>query len=564
MVPIMKPKSYSTRTFQGDTLLDHLLHHRGVTPETRDNFLNPSYDLGLNDPFLLSDMQKAVDRIDTAISKNEKIMIFSDYDADGIPGAVVLSDFFKMICYDNVGVYIPHRHSEGFGLNPEAIDSISINSAKLLITIDCGITDVEEVALANELGMDVIITDHHMPGPVLPAAFAIVNPKTSPEYPDQMICGSGTVFKLVQGMLKKNRRGVPEGKEKWLLDMVGIATLSDMVPLMGENRVLASYGLKVLRKSPRVGLKKLLSSLKISQKDLTEDDIGFMITPRINVASRMGTPMDAFRLLSTTDGIEAEELVTMLNGLNNERKGAVGAIVKEIQHKIDSRGLSEKKVIVLGNPSWRPAVLGLVANTLMREHKKPVFLWGRAEDDTLKGSCRSEGGTDVVALMHGVTENIFLDRGGHKMSGGFSVLTENIHLLEDALQASYETIYSDEKVAEDELIADHLLSLEDIDFRLWDIVDKLSPFGTGNAKPVFLFKSVVPSDVKRFGKLQEHVDIVFTKGNGKKVSAIAFFADDDHKFGNLRAGEPIDLVATLEKSMFKSFPELRLRIVDII
>ncbi len=566
---ILSPmKSYSVRPFQGDTLLDHLLHHRGITdPALRADFLNPSYDLGLNDPFLLSDMEKAVTRIGEAIDNSEKIIIFSDYDADGIPGAVVLSDFFKMIDYKNAGVYIPHRHDEGFGLNIGAIESIAKDGAKLVITIDCGITDVDEVSKAKELGIDVIITDHHLPGPVLPNAFAIVDPKLSPHYPDQMICGSGVVFKLVQALLKKDRRGVSEGKEKWLLDMVGIATLSDMVPLRGENRVFASYGLKVLRKSPRIGLKKLLSTLKISQKDLTEDDIAFMITPRINVASRMGNPIEAFRLLSTEDPQEAADLAERLNGLNSERKGAVGAIAKEIQHKIASRGLEEKKVIVLGNPSWRPAVLGLVANSLMKEYKKPVFLWGRGDSngatDVLKGSCRSEGRTDVVALMHAVTDDIFIDRGGHKMSGGFSMLTEHAHLLDDALNASYKKMYSEEVLTEEEFFADHLLSLDDIDFRLWDIVDKLAPFGMENGKPLFLLKGVTASDVKRFGKLKEHLEIVFTKGNGKKVSAISFFADEDERFASLAAGSRFDLVATLERSTFKNYPELRLRIVDI-
>lgn len=565
-------KSYSVRTFQGETLLDHLLYHRGIRDAAeRDNFLNPSYDLGLNDPFLLSDMEKAVERIGRAIDGGEKIMIFSDYDADGIPGAVVFSDFFKMIGYENVGVYIPHRHDEGFGLNIGAIESIALEDAhqvgtKLVITIDCGITDVAEVARAKELGMDVIITDHHLPGPVLPDAFAIVDPKLSPEYPDQMICGSGVVFKLVQGLLQKNRRGVPEGKEKWLLDMVGIATLSDMVPLKGENRVFASYGLKVLGKSPRVGLKKLLSSLKISQKDLTEDDIAFMITPRINVASRMGNPIDAFRLLSTGDETEASELVEKLNGLNSERKGAVGAISKEIQHKVASRGLEEKKVIVLGNPSWRPAVLGLVANSLMKQYRKPVFLWGRGDSTgpahILKGSCRSDG-PDLVALMHGVEDGIFIDRGGHKMSGGFSVSVEHVHLLDEALNATFEKIGSNASL-EEELFADHILTFDDIDFRLWGIVEKMAPFGMDNLKPVFLFKGVVPADIKRFGKQKEHVDIVFIKRNGKKVSAISFFAEDDERFSNIEQGKAFDLVATLERSTFKNYPELRLRIVDVM
>ena len=560
-------KSYSVREFKGDTLLDHLLFHRGVTDlKEREAYLNPSYEDGLNNPFLLSDMEKAVNRIDEAISKNEKIVIFSDYDADGIPGAVVLSDFFKMIGYSNVENYIPHRHTEGFGLNIEAVEGIAKNDAKLLITIDCGITDVEEVKRLNELGVDVIITDHHLPGEVLPDAYAIVDPKISPEYPDQMICGSGVVFKLVQAMLQKDRRGVPEGKEKWLLDMVGIATLSDMVPLKGENRVFASFGLKVLRKSPRPGFKKLLKSLKMSQKDLTEDDIAFMITPRINVASRMGNPIDAFRLLSTDDEKEAEELVEKLNGLNIERKSAVAGIVKEIKHKIKSRGLDEKKVMVLGNPSWRPAVLGLVANSLMKEHKKSVFLWGRGEDETLKGSCRSEGETDVVALMHAVTEDIFIDRGGHKMSGGFSVSPEKIHLLEEALQNSYEKLYSEKSESEnsEENFVDHLLSINDINFSLWNTVEKLAPFGIDNHKPVFLFKNIKPTEVKFFGKTKEHLELSFIKQDGRKVVAISFFANEDSRFNALSVGGNITLVATLEKSTFRNFPELRLRVVDVL
>jgi single-stranded-DNA-specific exonuclease len=562
-------KSYSVREFKGDTLLDHLLYHRGIVDKAeREAFLNPSYDLGLNDPYLLSDMEKAVDRIDAAMLANEKITIFSDYDADGIPGAVVFSDFFKMIGYKNVEVYIPHRHDEGFGLNLEAIGSIAKNGAKLVITIDCGITDVEEVTLAKKLGMDTIITDHHEPGPVLPDAFAIVDPKISPEYPDKMICGSGVIFKLVQAMLKKDRRGVPEGREKWLLDMVGIATLSDMVPLKGENRVFATYGLTVLRKSPRVGLVKLLKNLKISQKDLVEDDIGFMITPRINVASRMSDPSDAFRLLSTDNEEEAEALVEKLNDLNVKRKSMVAGIMKEIKHKYEARHLEDKAVIVLGNPSWNPAVLGLVANSLMKEYRKPAFLWGRADDETLKGSCRSEGQTDVVALMHGVTEDIFIDRGGHKMSGGFSVSVKHIHLLDELLNNSYAKLFSENVSSEEDMIADHLLSLEDISFSLWDTVDKLSPFGMDNAKPLFLLKGVSPAEVKLFGKQKEHIELMFARPNGKKISAISFFASEDPRFASLientsAPSTPLNLVATLERSTFRNFPELRLRIVDI-
>lgn len=560
----------TSRERNGLTLLDHLLYHRGIVEENeREQFLKPDYEKGLNDPFLLSDMEKAVGRIEKAIDTEEKIFIFSDYDADGIPGAVVFSDYFKMIGYKNVEVYIPHRHDEGFGLNNKAIEMMANEKGKLIITIDCGITDVEEVEKANSMGIDVIITDHHLPlqnengEQVLPKAYAIVNPKISPHYPDKMLCGSGVIFKLVQAMLIKNRRGVLQGKEKWLLDMVGLATLSDMVPLKGENRILAKYGLKVFQKSPRLGIRKLLTSLKISQKDITEEDIAFMVTPRINVASRMSTPMDAFKLLSTDNDTEAMELVEKLNHLNSERKGTVGAIVKEIQQKIARRGLEDKSVIVLGNPSWNPAVLGLVANSLMKEHRKPAFLWGRS-GETIKGSCRSEGGSDVVAMMREVPTGIFLDYGGHKMSGGFSIAVEKIHLLDEALQKSFTALALKNDNVEQECFIDHVLSLEEIDFNLWNTVDQLAPFGIDNHKPLFLLKDVSPTTVKKFGKQGEHLEVVFTSNKGKKVSAISFFASDNESLLKIAVGVPFTLVATLEKSMFKGFPELRLRIVDTL
>ncbi|MDD4989386.1 MAG: DHH family phosphoesterase, partial [Candidatus Pacebacteria bacterium] len=250
------PKDAEKELAEYPELTRHLLFHREIKKrDTAKVFLNPDYYVHVHDPFLLLGMEKAVERILRAIEKKEKICIYSDYDMDGIPGAIVLSDFFKKIGYfENIRVYIPHRHDEGFGLNHDALLDIAKEGAKLLITIDCGIADPKEVAHANRLGLDVIVTDHHLPGPKLPEAFAILNPKCSPKYPFQDLCGSGVVFKLIQAILKKNNFGLKEGVEKWLLDMVGMATCSDMVPLVGENRVFAHYGLKVLRKSPRVGL----------------------------------------------------------------------------------------------------------------------------------------------------------------------------------------------------------------------------------------------------------------------------------------------------------------------
>ncbi|HEC33055.1 MAG TPA: single-stranded-DNA-specific exonuclease RecJ, partial [Candidatus Kaiserbacteria bacterium] len=263
-------------------LLQELLINKGITArKDADIFLNPNYDEHLHDPFLMKDMDKVVDRILGAISSNEKIIIYSDYDCDGIPGGVLLHDFFKKIGYKNFENYIPHRHEEGYGLNISAIEKFGDDKVDVLISVDCGITDVVPVEKANELNIDVIITDHHLQNGVLPKAYAILNPKQKGDsYPYDMLCGTGVVFKLVQGLIKKGDFNLKKGWEKWWLDMVGLATIADMVPLTGENRVLAYYGLQVLRKSRRPGLMQLCRKIYLKQMYITEDDIGFMIAPR--------------------------------------------------------------------------------------------------------------------------------------------------------------------------------------------------------------------------------------------------------------------------------------------
>ena len=550
-------------------ILRHLLFYRGIeTGDDAEKFLNPDYDSGIHDPFLMKDMDKAVERILKAIDGNEKIIIYSDYDADGIPGAVVFHDFFKKIGFNNFENYIPHRHDEGFGLNMEAVEEFGKSGAKLLVTIDCGIADVKEVERLNELGIDVIITDHHELSGATPPAFAILNSKqTDCFYPEKMLCGSGVVFKLVQALIAKKGLDwqIKEGAEKWFLDMVGIATLSDMVPLTGENRVLAYYGLKVLRKSPRVGLMKLLRKIKVEQRHITEEDIGFTISPRINAASRMGVPMDAFKLLSTTDEIVADELSTHLNKINDERKGLVASMVKEMKHTISARedSVEKKEAIVLGNPKWKPSLLGLAANTLMQENFCPVFLWGREGENILKGSCRSPGNMSLINLMKSLPEGILLDYGGHALSGGFSVSHEKIHLLETEIIIALKKIKVDGDDTPQEVFIDKKLSIDEVNWDTYKAIEKLAPFGAGNPKPLFLFEKIKIAAIKNFGKEKNHLEISFKKSDGKNISAIGFFMTGDEWGMELKEGEKINLVATMEKSMFRGFPELRLRIVDV-
>jgi single-stranded-DNA-specific exonuclease len=572
---IRRPLTVEERNAFGDysDILSHLLFHRGHTNRAlAEAFVEPNYDIHTHDPFLLKDAEKSADRIIQAVKNKEKIAIYSDYDADGIPAAVMFHDFFTRIGYKNFIVYIPHRHNEGFGLNKDAVTELAGQGVKLIITLDCGITDVLPVIHANEKGVQVIITDHHEPPAELPPAYAIVDHKQKDcLYPDKNLCGSGVGFKLIQAILKKDRLGIKDGHEKWLLDMVGIATLSDMVSLTGENRVFAYYGLHVLRNTPRKGLVRLLDKLKISRQNLTEDDIGFMITPRINAASRMGAPMDAFKLLTSNNDIDADVYADHLDHINNERKGIVASLVKEIKKTINERYAGKiPNVIVLGNPEWRPSLLGLVANTCAEEFDRPVFLWGRDGDNMIKGSCRSEGRSNIVEIMRAVKNDVFDKFGGHHHSGGFEVSGDHVHNLDKYLNDAYDLVYSSlEKDSEKTFTKnidpiDHELSFEDVDENLYKDIYKLAPFGISNSKPVFLFKNLTPISIRKFGKTNNHLELVFKKKNGTKLSAISFFDADAKWVGEWKDGQNIDLVASIEKSFFRGRPELRLRVVDVI
>ncbi len=647
-----KKSKYKLRELKGDSFLDHLLHYRGIKSESEKvAFLSPSYDTGVHDPFLLKDMRKVVDRIMLAVETGEKICIYSDFDADGIPGAVVLHDFFKKISYDNFVNYIPDRHMEGFGIHRKALEQIIAEGSTLIISIDCGIAEVENSKWVKELatdssagadtgadadgkarGVDLIITDHHTPGAELPDAFAIINPKQSDcQYPEKMLCGSGVIFKVVQALCIECRAradgakgeesakdasdtkttlesiaaekeknsinyAITPGWEKWLLDMVGLATLSDMVPLLGENRVFAYFGLTVLRKTPRLGLQKLFKSLKMNPAYLTEEDIAFMITPRINAASRMASPMDAFRLLATTDNEEADRLVEHLNNLNTERKTRVALLAKAIKKSIEERGLVDKGVLVVGNPDWQPPVLGLVATSIVRDYGKPVFLWGRDESGVIKGSCRAPDGFDVVKIMRAVPEGTFINLGGHVAAGGYSIVSEKIHEFEQVILKAHEELVGgsggessselagalngeasgvlDEASVDDkgeililgQINIDKVLDPSEVGRILWADIEKVGPFGEANPKPIFILKDVKVIDVKIFGKTKEHIEIkVENVLTGAQTKAIKFFAAEDAGLmERLRVGELADVVVHMEKSMFRNFPEYRLRIVEVV
>ncbi|HEX8994207.1 MAG TPA: single-stranded-DNA-specific exonuclease RecJ [Candidatus Paceibacterota bacterium] len=553
-------KIYRVQEWKHDDLARHLLALRGVEDdESVARFLAPDFERDSHDPFLLPDMGKAVDRIIDAIKKGEHICVWSDYDCDGIPGGVMLVEFLRSI-NAHVTHYIPHRHDEGYGLNTEGVDEIARDGVTLMITVDLGITDIDAIDHARERGIDVIVTDHHLPGDVLPSAIAVVDAhRKDSQYPFKDLCGAGVAWKLVQAILSCDRFGLKEGQEKWLLDLVGLATLSDMVPLVGENRMLAAYGLIVMRKNRRPGLRALFSIMNMRAATLTEDDVVFMVTPRINAASRMDSPDIAAQLLAASDDEEARAWAERLQHLNNERKGLVASIVKDARKRLRERDHDDdKKLVVIGDPSWRPGVLGLVANALVESEGTPAFVWGRHGDaDSLKGSCRSDGSVNVVDLMR-AAQDVFLDVGGHAMSGGFSLAVERAHELAPALLAAHSSLQSD-ATSECFIDVDRELSVASVRSAL-RTVESLAPFGVAHPKPLFIFRQVRVSSVRSFGKQSDHLEIAFTQGKDMIVG-VSFFATPESFARKPEVEMEVDVVGNVEKD-FRGAP--RLRIVDIL
>jgi len=537
-------------------LLKNLLASRGITDlRSAEEFLFPDYEDGTHDPFLMKDMDKAVDRFLEAVWKKERIVIYSDFDADGIPGGAIFYDFLKKIGHTNFINYIPHRNDEGYGFHPEAIEEFAKDKTDLIITIDVGIVAYEEVKYARKLGMDVIITDHHEPNGDKSEALAVLDPKQKGcQYPFKELCGAGVAFKFIQAILAKEDFGIKPGMEKWWLDLVGLATLSDMVPLVGENRIFAYYGLLVMRKSSRPGLIQATRALNISQTHLNEDDVGFLITPRINAASRMGHPDDAFQLLVAEDEVSAGIAMEHLSKINDQRKGLVASVVREVKKKLKKR---EKlgSVIVSGDPRWKPSILGLVANKLMEEYNRPVFLWGREGGGDIKGSSRSNG-ISLIEIMNGAA-NMFSHFGGHNLAAGFAVAEDQVHTLEDRLCKSCDDLQAFSS-KQDPIWMDAEISATDLKPELFETVSRLAPFGVGNPKPLFKIRDVIPTKVKLFGKQQNHLEISFGR-----MKAIGFFMDLESFDVKPEVGQKIQLLVHLEESFFAGRKENRLRIVDL-
>ncbi len=555
-------------------LMAQLLFNRNITSsEEAASFLEPKWEDNY-DPFLLFGMEKSITRIKQAIESNEKITIYADYDADGIPGSVVLKKLFEKIGYENVDIYIPHRHDEGYGIHLEALEKIAESGTSLIISIDVGITAFEAGAWCKERNINLIITDHHLPlqedgSERIPSAFAIINPKQERcSYPDPMLCGAGVIFKLVQAFITNYGKeyAIPEGWEKWLLGFVSISTISDMVPLRDENRIFAHFGMKVIQRicetqNHFLGLKKLVWDSGINHRYLTEEDIGFSITPKINASSRMSHPEDAVAVLLAEDELSAEESVAHLTELNKERKKLTKKITDEAIALVEARDF--KHAIVVGKEEWSAGILGLVASKLVEKYKKPAFVWSH-ENGLIKGSCRSLDGIHLVEVMQNLPKATFEGFGGHKEAGGFSLKQENLKYFLKEIQKSVANFKdSNQDIKKDVVVIDAELSLDHITTDFYTEMRKLAPFGIGNPKPLFLIQNVAIEKVAAFGREQNHLEIFMKNSFEKTLRAIRFFKTPND-FPQLKDGAVVDILAHLEYSVFMGKHELRLQLVDVL
>lgn len=562
-------------------LVARLLTERGITDPV--SFIDPSYEQR-HDPFLLPDMERAVARILRAIENKERIAVWHDYDCDGIPGGSLLADFFMKIGYP-VRMMVAER-SEGYGLHEHGIDALAAEGVSVLITVDCGITEHEHIARAHARGIDVIVTDHHLPRSTsasrdgdlrddLPPAIAVVNPhRRDSAYPEKVLCGTGVAFKLVEALLQKGTFAVSTGWEKWLLDLVALATVADMVPLTGENRVLVKYGLQVMAKGRRKGLAALFRKERIPLSCITEDDIAFSIAPKINAASRMESPRIGVELLTTTDEARAHALAHKLVSLNKARRLEGARVAKEVKRRLE--GLPQvRELIVMGSQEWRPSLLGIAGNNIIETYKKTVCLWGK-DGELIKGSIRSAGDVHVVELMTHARD-IFIEFGGHESSGGFSIAPEKIFELEQALLDAYRALRagaSDEssvtlrsiQTSRDASAHDGTLSLREVTDRTYESLRLLAPFGIENEKPVFRFTDVIVSAFARFGAHQEHARLTLRDTTGATAEAISFFVartSFTDALDLLSPGDRVTVEASIEKSHFMGRTSLRLRIESL-
>lgn len=565
------PESFFQEHPELPRVVASLLYNRQITtPEAIDEFLNPDYTSDIHDPFLFQHMTKAVERLFSAIEKQETITIHGDYDADGVCASVILQNTLTALGATNVNSYLPHRETDGYGLNMKTVQYLKDNGTNVIITCDCGISNTKEVILANELGLDVIITDHHSIPAVLPPALATIHPKVEGEpYPDKNLSGGGVAFKLAQALLKTHAQKneiLPSGEahanfEKWLLDMVAISTVADMVPLIGESRTLTKYGLIVLNKTKRLGLQKLLAEAGLmpapgdKKKEITAGTIGFVIAPRINAAGRLDHANVAYKLLTANTVEEAERLATDLGTNNSTRREITDECVAEACRQVEA-GQQNSPVLFVYHETWLAGIVGLIASRIKEKYQKPVIAMAKKQDE-LMGSGRSVAGFDMIGALQEIPE-CFTKFGGHPMACGFTLAKQDPAEFQQKLTAKFQEKTAGQDMSPT-LSIDAEISLEEITWELYDVLERFAPFGMKNDKPKYLTRDVQVVKVDRMGSDQQHIRFQLKQADGLTIKKAVMWNCEE----NFVAGDQIDLVFEVDVNEWNGNRELQLLVVDV-
>ncbi len=543
-----------------------LLWQRGVGPETAGDFLSPAYEK-LFSPFSFSQMEQAVERIWRAVLLDEQILIYADYDADAVTACSVLLRTFE---YLGVGAktYIPDRFSEGYGLNVAAFEQFAREGVGLVVTVDCGINARVEATRSKELGIDLIITDHHELIGDLPEALAIINPKVPDSgYPDDQITGVGVAYKLAAALLSDHERvkasrtkrlgksDVVAGWDKWLLDLVAIGTVADCHSLLGENRILVHYGLQVLAKTKWPGLGEILNTARVDRDSLSVYTLGFVLAPRINAAGRLEHANIAKDALGAKDQEEALKLAALLEQINTRRQEASLRMITEAR---DQAAVDPKqKVLVLASSDWHRGLVGIVAGRLATEMGKPVIVL-EEKDGLATGSARSYGEFDILAALTAASE-FLVKYGGHKQAAGLTLKTEHLDSFRVKIN-EYASLLSDDGLRPPSLQIDALLDPSEVNLDTFDLVSELEPFGAGNPLPVFLVNNLVIDGWKKVGAEQSHLQLIFRSVHGV-VSGIGF--QKGFWTESFSLGDQVQVVAELMADTWNGVRRMKLRIIDM-
>ena len=509
-------------------------------------FFSDEFEEGY-DPYLMYDMQKAVDRINEAIDNEEKILVYGDYDADGITSTVLLVETLISLGA-NVSSYIPNRFEEGYGPNKEAFTKIINSGISLIITVDNGIAGVEEVELANELGCDVIITDHHKIQDIIPNAYAIIHPEhPEGDYPFKKLAGVGVAFKLAHALL--------EIFPDFLLDLVAIGTIADMVSITDENRIFVKQGLELLNEDPRIGLKMLLELSNINSK-IDEQTVGFYIAPKLNSIGRMDSAKLGLSFLMAEDAANARVLAEQIEKFNIERKQVTEEIVKDVIDKIETSDKKNKNVIMISG-DYHEGVLGIVASNIVEKYQKPVFIMN-SKEGILKGSARSIYDFNIYTAMNKISD-LFIAFGGHTLAAGFSFDEVNLNKIEDFLDNEYENYKQNNELKSTKNIA-IVTSLEEISYQFFNSLEALKPYGMDFEKPTILIENSMVLNKTYFGSEKQYLRLTIADEVGN-LECISF--KDTSLFDKVKNNDIIDLLCTLDKNNFNGRTKLQAHIIDI-